>query len=218
MKPVILLSTGSNQQNYIDAVEAAGGIADAKYAPEVCPDYDGLILCGGSDIHPNYYGEEINGSVNIDDVRDRAEFALAKAFIDAGKPVMGICRGCQLLNVYFGGTLYQHIECAELHKSSGGVDAVHITSATSQSILGKLYGESFATNSRHHQAIKKAGAGLEIMQYAGDIVEGFQHRELPVFAVQWHPERICAKKRREDTVDGIKIFEYFIEMCKKNNK
>ena len=65
------------------------------------------MLCGGSDIHPSYYNEEMDGSRNIDEARDKQEFALLKAFVEAGKPVLGICRGCQLINIFFGGTLYQ---------------------------------------------------------------------------------------------------------------
>lgn len=78
-------------QYYTDAVNLSGGEATCEYLPEVDLSFDGLILCGGNDIDPQYYGEADNGSVKIDKPRDEAEFKLAKAFIEAGKAVMGIC-------------------------------------------------------------------------------------------------------------------------------
>ena len=86
IKPKILLSANLKKEDYIDAVNSCGGIAVAEYCPEASADgYDGLILCGGNDINPAYYNEEINGAVNIDNERDEAEFSLLKAFIDAKK-------------------------------------------------------------------------------------------------------------------------------------
>ena len=81
----ILLLAKAEQENYIRAVEACGVHAIAKYLPDEDIDYDGLILCGGSDIHPRYYGEEIDGSVDIDEARDRTEIAVAKKFLQTGK-------------------------------------------------------------------------------------------------------------------------------------
>ena len=114
----ILLFGKGNLQNYINAIEGVGAEAIAEYPPKIDHTYDGLILCGGVDIHPKWYNEEINGTVNIDEKRDASEFKLVQAFIDAKKPIMGICRGCQLLNVAFGGTLYQDIENSKEHSLS----------------------------------------------------------------------------------------------------
>ena len=105
MCPNILLSVELEAEKYIHAVELAGGTADAKKCPEVDLSYDGLILCGGRDVDPALYGEVINGAVEIDYERDTAEMALLKAYVEAGKPVLGICRGSQLMNVFFGGSL-----------------------------------------------------------------------------------------------------------------
>ena len=102
-KMKILLSRGSSAENYLNALEGVGAEGVAKYLPEVDTNYDGLILCGGGDIDPKYYGEEINGSKGIDAERDSAEFALLKAFVEKGLPVLGICRGCQLFNILLGG-------------------------------------------------------------------------------------------------------------------
>lgn len=214
----ILLSGGLNAQNYIDALEGVGGEAVTKYLPEVDTDYDGLILCGGSDIHPKYYGEEIAGSVGIDEKRDAVEFALLKAYVDAGKPVLGICRGCQLINVFFGGSLYQHLPEYAMHQGVGG-DAIHQVTASEGSILHGLYGDTFAVNSSHHQAVKVLGTDLRATAYWNNqYVEAYEHLTLPIFAVQWHPERMCFGNARTDTVDGAGIFEQFIDLCGRSQK
>lgn len=217
MKPRILLAVNANKDNYINAVFNCGGLAFAEYCPKLCTDYDGLILCGGSDISPEYYGEAVDGSVGIDYERDKAEIAVAKEFIRLGKPILGICRGHQLINVLFGGTLYQHIDNSHIHRGENGADAVHKAFTTCENIMTSIYGNSFCTNSMHHQAVKKLGADLEITMSADDdykTVEGLRHKTLPIFSVQWHPERMCFDKARNDTVDGRYIFEHFIKMCK----
>ena len=216
MKPKILISINKTKELYVDAVNSAGGIAVAEYCPDVSTDYDGLILGGGNDIDPAYYGEEINGAVNFDLQRDAAEFKLAKAFIDAKKPIMGICRGHQLLNVVFGGSLYQDIENAKEHSSFSDYDLIHTVNAKGNTFISELYGESFTVNSIHHQAVKELGKDLEVIMTSSDgkTVEGLKHKHLPIFSVQWHPERMCCTRARNDTIDGKTIFEYFINMCK----
>ena len=213
--PKLLLSSAVKNQNYVDAVEKLGGIAVAQYLPEYDSTCDGLILCGGSDISPGYYGEEINGSVNIDDARDKAEMELIRKFVEAGKPILGICRGCQILNVYFGGSLYQHIDNAREHASNADYDLIHLATAVRGSLLHRLYGEAFVVNSYHHQAVKKLGDGFQITMTSGpeQIVEAIEHETLSIFAVQWHPERMCFAKKREDTVDGSEIFRHFLSTC-----
>ncbi len=216
MKPRILLAVNSKKENYINAVNYCGGIAVPQYCPQPSTEYDGLILCGGNDIDPKYYGEDVNGSVQIDAMRDSAEWALAKAFIEKKKPIMGICRGCQLLNVVFGGSLYQDIPNAGEHSSFSDYDLVHNVSVRRESFLYDMYGAKFAVNSFHHQAIKDVGTGLNIIATTPDnqTIEGVSHRELPIFGLQWHPERMCFENKREDTVDGSLVFEFFVQLCK----
>ena len=168
----ILISSGNDPEiakNYINAIKLAGAEPTSQYLPEVNLDFDGLLLSGGIDINPKYYGQDINGSVNIDDLRDQAEYKLFKAYFDAGKPIFGICRGCQFINVMLGGTLIQHIDCHERHTNG----KFHQTFAKKGSILANIYGENFITNSYHHQAIDKLGKGLVAVQWSenGKIVE-----------------------------------------------
>ena len=217
-KPKILLSGKMKYQNYIDAVENTGGISIGKDLPQYSPEYDGLILCGGPDVDPAYYGEPINGSGTIDIERDEAEFALIKAFVEAGKPILGICRGCQVLNVYFGGSLHQHLETAETHRSGTKEDLIHPIRVTENSLLHRLYRESFTVNSFHHQGIRQLGKGLKVtaISDADGVIEAVEHESLPILAFQFHPERMCCSHSRTDTVDGMKIFEYFITLCKES--
>ncbi len=215
MKPKILLSVGANKENYLMAVKSVGGDPFASYLPAVDLSFDGLILGGGPDLHPKFYGEEILGSKNIDEARDEAEFLLAEAFVNAGKPVMGICRGAQLLNVYFGGTLHQHIDSAAFHCPEGDFDLVHKVISGKQSILESLYGKEFSVNSFHHQAVDILGEGLIIAAKEKEtgVVEAFEHKTLPIFALQWHPERMCFLNKRTDTVDGAAVFAHYLRLC-----
>ena len=210
MKPKILISAPQKMQNYIDAIESAGGVAYAEYLPSVSTDYDGLLLCGGNDIHPSYYGQEINGAHSFDTERDKAEFNLIRAFMDTGKPILGICRGHQLLNVALGGTLIQDLKNTSSHLSQGDEDLIHSVDATG--FMAELFGKTLVVNSSHHQAIDTLGNGLTPVAYCGDVIEAVQHNTLPYISVQFHPERM----KEGDTACGEKIFEYFIALTKKH--
>ena len=214
MKPRILV-LNPGKPFYEEAVVACGAEAICMKYPELSADFDGLLLCGGGDIEPMCYGQENNGSMNIVPERDVSELAFAKAFIAAGKPVLGICRGHQLINVLLGGTLYQHISTAEDHSAPG--DAVHTVTAVGESYLSECYGKNFCVNSAHHQAIDVLGKGLRVtlISDSDNIVEAIEHETLPIFGVQWHPERIMLTRRRADAVDGAEIINHFIQCCKK---
>lgn len=218
----ILLSTDNNPESYalyVDAIRACGAEPTRMYCPAASTEYDGLIVCGGVDVHPARYGEAVDGAVNMDEARDAAEIALVEAFLKAGKPIFGICRGHQLLNVIFGGTLVQHLPNALEHSTVlAGRDIVHEVTAEKGSIAEELYGESFTVNSWHHQAVQDLADGFFVTLRADDgVIEGFEHESLPIFGVQWHPERMCCTRKRDDTVDGSAIFEYFIRMCEEKN-
>jgi putative glutamine amidotransferase len=213
MQPRILLLNGPATSYYRDAVAACGGIPVEAKLPEVSTDFDGLILCGGADLHPELYGQAINGSVNISPERDANDLAFARAFLDAGKPILGIYRGHQVLNVFFGGSLHQHLPTTEAHRASG--DAVHPVVAEEESFLSRIYGQRFVVNSQHHQAVNRLGEGLRVTLRceADGTVEAFEHTTLPVWGVQFHPERMCLSQERQDAVNGLPIFRAFLELC-----
>ncbi len=215
MKPKILCSTSRKDPvNYTAAVQAAGGCPVAGYLPTPDLSYDGLLLAGGSDMDPSYFGQEDRGSLGIDRDRDRTELALLDAFLGAGKPVLAICRGCQVVNVWLGGNLIQDLgERNPLHLRMDR-DQVHQICAKSDSILCRMYGERFSVNSHHHQGIDCLGRGLRATAYSDDgVVEAIEHESFPLVAVQFHPERMTGVLVRPDTVDGGAIFTSFLAMC-----
>ncbi|MBE5772764.1 MAG: gamma-glutamyl-gamma-aminobutyrate hydrolase family protein [Clostridiales bacterium] len=177
-------------------------------------DFDGLLLPGGVDVHPGRYGQENVACGTIDEELDGIQFAICDAFIKAGKPVLGICRGHQLLNVYFSGTLIQDLENADHHKWTPEGDRVHDTTAAEGSFIADIYGAEFAVNSAHHQAVDTVGEGLVVVQHSDDgVIEAMYHESLPVISVQWHPERMCFDHARTDTVDGSLVLRHFLDMC-----
>jgi putative glutamine amidotransferase len=169
------------------------GVAD--YAREL----DALVLMGGSDVCPETYGERpLKPEWNGDRIRDDYEIALLRAFIELGKPVLGVCRGAQVINVAFGGTLYQDLAtqvCGSLNHRNWDIYAenCHATSIVSESKLAALYpGLTLTkTNSVHHQAVKDLGRDLKVEAWSepDHIVEALRWTGPSyVFAVQWHPE------------------------------
>lgn len=204
--------------NYIDAVAAAGGVPLASYLPAVDMSCDGLLLCGGGDLDPIRYAQENNGCTEIDPQRDEAEFALAEAFLSAGKPILAICRGHQLLNVVLGGTLIQDLPAAQrpFHTRAEGTteDRVHPIRAVEGSVLRSLYGELFHVNSYHHQATDLLGQDLKVTARSeSGIVEALEHKTLPILCVQFHPEKMTGKHATPALVDGGAIFRWFMEQC-----
>ena len=175
-------------------------------SPEV---FDGLVLPGGGDISPFFYHRENKGSVNIDSLLDSVQFSLLQAFLAAGKPVLGICKGLQLINVAFGGTLIQNLsEDSRAIHAWNGQDRIHTTKAAPGTFPAQLYGTSFPVNSAHHQAVETVGEGLRVAQYGPDfVVEALYHERLPVIGVQWHPERL----RREE---GGKLLAFYLRMLR----
>ena len=218
MKPRILISTGGGDAaNYIAAVQAAGGEADARYLPAPDLSYGGLLLAGGEDVDPARFGEENRGSRGVDPARDAAELALLDAFFGAGKPVLAICRGHQVVNVWLGGGLVQDLppSLAPAHGSGAG-DRVHPVKAAEGSLLHRLYGPAFSVNSAHHQALGRLGRGLSITARSTDgVVEAVEHDTLPLISVQFHPERMTGAKARPDTVDGGAIFREFLDLVRR---
>jgi len=210
----------------IPAVESEGLIKRSEmrlyhYAEAL----DGLVLQGGADVAPPSYGEQAQDPEWVgDSVRDRYEIELLEAFVGKGKPVLGICRGCQLINVAFGGSLYQDIGAmipqAQTHRDTSKYEQhYHGVRFVPESRLAKLYpGQPEATiNTIHHQAVKKLGRGLlvEATSTPDNLVEAIRWRGPSyVLGVQWHPEFMHGTPRAEGHLDGTPILNEFLEAAR----
>ena len=209
---VLLSGQEGGMSRYIRAVRKAGGHPVGGYCPELDLNCQGLLLCGGGDLDPALFGQEDRGSHPPDPKQDRAELELARAFLQAGKPILGICRGMQVLNVALGGTLCQDLrpELVCFHQGAG--DVYHPIRMEEDSLLWALYGPRAMVNSNHHQAVDRLGEGLRASTWAeGGFPEGLEHESLPVVGVQFHPERL----RGPGLARGSALLDWFIQQCKK---
>ncbi len=167
---------------------------------------DIVVLTGGHDVNTARYGEEVRYStVQLYSCRDDIEFGLLEAAIAEKKPVFGICRGLQVINVFFGGSLHQN-----LHHDVPGTFShrqpkedieklLHSVTIEQQSFLSRIFPDTneIMVNSFHNQSVKNLGNGLKISARSSDgIIEAIEHESYPIYAVQWHPE----KSYRVDTV------------------
>lgn len=200
MRMTVYIWNGAGRsENYRRAVERAGGTVWLGGDPTDC---GALLLPGGGDLEPWRYGQANTASRGLEPERDEAELALLAYFTQRRRPVLGICRGLQTINVFFGGTLCQDIPG---HAQRNGMDRLHGV-RTAPSPLRDLCGERCVVNSAHHQAADRLGVGLRAVQWAEDgVVEALCHSQLPVWGVQWHPERL------EDPL-GERLFRKFLTL------
>ena len=197
-------------QNYTAAIMAAGGLLRFSEETSEAADCDGLLLPGGGDLEPWRYGQENFACRDLEPERDDAELVLLERFTVSGKPVLGICRGLQTINVFFGGTLVQDLP----GHSAVSRDRLHAVAAAPRT-FGSLWGTRPVVNSAHHQAADRLGTGLQAVQWAPDgTVEAFCHETLPVWAVQWHPERLTGPMAIAGAADGGRLLEAFLERCR----
>ena len=176
-------------KNYTAALHRLGAETHVCLRPDSASDYGGLLLPGGGDMDPAFFGENNCGSVNID-------------------PVLGM----QLLNVYFGGSILQDLPTASVHAWNGN-DQVHPVQCVPGSVLGGLYGPSCLVNSAHHQGLGRLGSNLKVTQTAPDgVIEAVEHTKKPVLGVQWHPERTGSLLRQPGLADGDRLIQYFLTL------
>ena len=171
---------------------------------------DGLVITGGNfDIHPKFFGQRINNKkVKIKSKRTNYEINLLKKFFKLNKPILGICGGAQLINVFDGGSLIQDINTNINHEQPNPRNETgHDIEIISKTYLNKIYRRKLSgVNSAHHQAIDIIGKNLEINALSSDgIVEAFKHREhFYCLGIQWHPEFLITKLDETIIKDFIK--------------
>ncbi len=210
--------------DYTDAITKVNGLP--IIIPPVCNDMeieryaemcDGLLVSGGKDVAPLLYGcmsDKNCGAFDYD--VDESHIKLIKAVLKYNKPIFGICRGLQLINVALGGTLHQDIgtnvpNCGGHTFGFFRYDVVHKVDMNQNTLIGKIFKKDVINvNSIHHQAIKDLGNGIEIAGVAPDgIIEAISSEEHNMIAVQWHPEMLLNKN------DDMKcLFEVFVQACK----
>jgi putative glutamine amidotransferase len=190
------------------------GLEPVCFTPETparLEDLDGLLLAGGTDVDPELYGEDRDPVTDEPDkVRDRVELELLRDALNRDMPVLAICRGMQLFNVFHGGTLVQDLPRPHCHRQPGVLSA-HTVSVCDESRLRRILGAGpFDVNSRHHQAVKRVAQGLIVAAVAEDgVVEAIERPGARfAIAVQWHPE-----DRVNQWPCDRKLFEAFAESC-----
>ena len=232
MKPVVIAipETGNSlyqkylKGKYVKSLQHAGAVVrwidltDPESAVKEALDADGLLLAGGADIDPALYGRQREQKCGKPDpLRDLAEPMILKAFFNMGKPILGVCRGMQMINVCFGGTLTQDIRKMQqekhfdiLRKNHGS----HHVKLDSQSQLATILGSNAAfVNSLHHQAVDRVGAGLRAVAKSEDgFVEALEIADCDFgFAVQWHPEHMSKVKAQQNLIAA------FVQSCRYRN-
>ena len=191
----------------------AGASARRLNASLGMPDDDlaGFIISGGNDIDPAVYGGDVSEGRSVDPQRDEYELKVLELAAERGLPVMGICRGAQLINVHAGGTLVSDLRAHRVHTSNRGTllprKTVHITP---DSTLAEFIGDELTrVNSLHHQAVDRTGENLVITaRDRDDIVQGIESSSGPLrIGVQWHPEYMPQRH------DQRHLFRYFVAAC-----
>ena len=230
MNPVIAIPQMGNdlfrkymKSKYVRSLRRAGAqvrwieLTDLDKAIAEVRACDGLLLPGGADVNPRLYGHapsEKCGKPNT--LRDTGEMELLTAFLPTGKPILGICRGVQLMNVFFGGTLHQDIKdtqkCnhSDFRGKNRGNHAVTLTPGTK---LAEIFGaETLIVNSLHHQAADIPGKDLSVSAISEDgFIEGLEHQTHPFcLGVQWHPEHMSHASEAQR-----KLFRAFVDACGK---
>ena len=225
---------GPKQLNYLEQ-DMARYLASKEVIPILIPDLeddilcaymdemDGLVLQGGSDLAPQTYKEEPIGRWLGDRKRDLYEIRLIKLALERNLPILGICRGMQVLNAFYGGTLYQDLNTQLKppieHRDAVRYDSVHhVVHHTKDSWLAEVYEtQEMMVNSVHHQGVKTLGEELlvESMCPQSNLIEAFRHRTHFVWGVQWHPE---FNHTLEGTIpSGAPIMNRFIEEIKRRS-
>lgn len=194
-----------------------------------CPEeraFDGIVFTGGEDVDPAFYDEpKKHENVRTNRKRDEFELHLLDRALESRLPILGICRGAQMINVKFGGSLYQDLKNDFVpsvlpgveHRQAGSRSAAthSVTVTEPESKLAEFFTGQCRVNSLHHQAIKRVGHGLKVTAYSEDgLPEAIEAADAYPFlmAVQWHPEEMTNREEQ------LKIFQTFVEKCRKSSQ
>lgn len=216
-------------QDYVEAVLRAGAIPfiipfneDLEATREMVEKVDGIILSGGHDVNPYYYGEDPMLKIGeLFPKRDVFDMELYKTAIELKKPIFGICRGYQIINVINGGTLYQDLSYADFVKIKhdqvdNPTQATHFVELEEGTFLKNILGEKYKVNSFHHQILKDVAPGFKVVAKSSDgVIESIEKitEDNFVIGVQWHPEMLSASNEKSQ-----EIFNEFVKKvieCKK---
>ncbi|RKL66853.1 gamma-glutamyl-gamma-aminobutyrate hydrolase [Salipaludibacillus neizhouensis] len=234
MKPLIGITSSTEVDEVqllvgsdnINAVSRAGGLpvilpnlADEIDILEFAEKIDGLVLTGGYDIDPTLFGEEPYPNLGtIIPARDIFEITLIKELLEMNKPILAVCRGCQILNIAAGGDMYQDMytqinrDLLQHAQNAPKGHGSHYVTVVKDSLLNRLTGvERLKVNSRHHQANRRVLDPFTVSGIASDgIIESIESKEHSfVLGLQWHPENMA----KVDDFASVKIFEGFIAAC-----
>jgi putative glutamine amidotransferase len=196
-------------------LKRAGVVARRLHAASGSPgdDIAGFVIGGGNDIDPAIYGGDVSNSRSIDPSRDAYELRVLEIAEQRGVPVMGICRGAQLINVHRGGTLVSDLRKVRVHTSNRGTLLPRkVVSISSGSTLAGLIGsETSRVNSLHHQAVERTGDGCVVSAVdRDDIVQAIESVDGPLrVGVQWHPEYMPQRR------DQRRLFNGFVAACRR---
>ncbi len=234
-KPLIGLTPAHDMESgdvkarptYMRALKAAGAIpvvmpldASEEDLKQLSQDLDGFLFTGGPDVHPFLFGEETQAHCgNVSPARDQMEISLLPMIMELRKPVLGICRGIQVLNIALGGNIWQDIpsqvtrDFPLAHSQPFSYDMpCHTVALTEGSLLARISeSSSIKVNSMHHQAVKDLAPGLIASAYSTDyLIEALEMPDYPFFiGVQWHPEYLWEKNK-----EAFRLFQTFVKACK----
>jgi putative glutamine amidotransferase len=234
MKPIIGVTSSLKDDQLLtlsldntDSVTKAGGVPiilpnllDPEQVERIADQIDGLLLTGGGDIDPTLFGEEPHPNLgSITPARDQFEIAITRKVMEQNKPILAICRGCQILNIAAGGDMFQDIyaqhdnQLLQHAQRAPRPHGSHFVDVKDGSLLYRITKlNRFKVNSFHHQAVRHVAEGFQTSATASDgIIEAFESTQHAfILAVQWHPE--CMVNSGDPSANAI--FNTFIEACK----